>query len=166
MLDRLTPELKGAETILNRTIISFEDLVAPLSKGKVLLLIECLSIDGCEQPDIMNDLSELLNLQFGPGFDEWDDFLGFGFFVLEGEIKPEHESEATLIIDYLRHEKFRDVIQADLFVDGVLQDSSWNGEPELWDIAPDKPEPKAEKSVVIRFPIEKVNRHKDPKAKK
>ena len=149
---------------MNRAIVSFEDLIAPLSKGKVMLLIECLSIEDCEQPDIMADLAELLDLGFGPGFDDWEDFLSFGFLVVEDEIKPENETEATLVIDYLRNEKFRDIIQADLFIDGVLQDSSWNGEPELWDIVEKKP--KGDKSVIIRFPIEKINRHKDPGIKK
>jgi hypothetical protein len=164
MPDKRRHELKGALKILNRAIVSFEDLIAPLSKGKVLLLIECLNVEECEQPELMTDLSELLDLGFGPGFDDWDDFLGFGFLVMEGEIKPENETEAALVLDYLRNEKFRDVIQADLFVDGALQDSSWNGEPELWDMATQKP--KDGKSVVIRFPIEKINRHKDPGVKK
>lgn len=155
--------MKGDIAILNRAIVSFEDLIAPLSKGKTLLLIECLSIEGCEQPDIMSDLSELLDLGFGPDFDDWDDFLNLGFFVMEGEIKPENENEAALMIDYLRNEKFRDIVQADLFIDGVLMQSSWDGAPVLWDIS--EPKPKRDKSVVIRFPIEKINRRKEPEHK-
>lgn len=156
---------KGVISALRKSILSFEDLIAPMSKGKVLLLIECLSIEECEEPDIMTDLSELLDLGFGPGFDDWDDFLNFGFLLMEGVIQSEDEAEATLIIDYLRNEKFRDIIQADLFVDGVLKDSSWSGEPELWDIGAEKPRENS-KSVVIRFPIEKINRRKDPGSKK
>ena len=149
---------------MQHAIVSFEELIAPLSRGKVLVLVECLSIEGCEQPQIMKELSELLGLGFGCGFDDWDDFLDYGFLVIEGELKPENEKEASLLIDYLRKEKFRELIQADLFIDGELQDSSWNGEPELWDIVAEKA--KMDKSVVIRFPIEKINRRKDPGMKK
>ena len=145
---------------MKHAIVSFEELVAPLSQGKVLVLVECLSIEGCEQTDIMNELVEVLDLGFQSGFDEWEDFLDYGFLVIEGELHPENETEAALLIDYLRNDKFRDVVQADLFVDGILQDSSWNGEPAVWDIHAEKP--KADKSVVIRFPVEKINRHKDP----
>ena len=148
---------------MKHAIVSFEELVAPLSQGKVLVLVECLSIEGCERPDIMNELADILNLGFNSGFDDWEDFLDYGFLVIEGELHAENETEAALLIDYLRNEKFRDVVQADLFVDGVLQDSSWNGEPEVWDIHAEKP--KVDKSVVIRFPVEKVNRRKDPGSK-
>lgn len=149
---------------MKHAIVSFEELVAPLSHGKVMVLVECLSIEGCEQAEIMNELAEILDLGFSSGFDEWEDFLDYGFLVIEGELQAENETEASLLIDFLRNDKFRDVVQADLFVDGVLQDSSWNGEPAVWDISAEKP--KFDKSVVIRFPVEKINRHKEPGNKK
>ena len=149
---------------MKHAIVSFEELIAPLSQGKVLVLVECLSIEGCEQPDVMNELSELLNLGFGSGFDDWEDFLDYGFLVTEGEFQAENMAEAALLVDYLRNDKFRDVVQADLFVDGAWQDSSWSGEPAVWDVSTEKP--KVGKSVVIRFPLEKINRHKDTENKK
>jgi len=144
---------------LKHRIISFEELIAPLSKGKAMVVVECLNIEGCENPDIMNEVSEILNLGFGTGYDDWEDFLDYGFVVVEGECKPENITEATLLIDYLRNEKFQALIQADLFVDGILHASSWTGDPEVWNIA--EPLQKPAKSVVIRFPVEKVNRRKD-----
>ena len=89
--------------------------------------------------------------------------MDYGFLVIEGELQDENKAEANLLIDYLRNDKFRDVVQADVFVDGVLQDSSWNGEPTLWNISTEKP--KSGKSVVIRFPVEKINRRKDSENK-
>ena len=148
---------------MKHAVVSFEELIAPLSRGKVLVLVECLNIEGCEEPDIMQELSELLDLGFASGFDDWEDFLDYGFLVIEGELQDENKAEANLLIDYLRNDKFRDVVQADLFVDGVLQDSSWNGEPTLWNISTEKP--KSGKSVVIRFPVEKINRRKDSENK-
>jgi len=149
---------------LKHAVVSFEELIAPLSQGKVLVLVECLSIEGCEQPDVMNELSELLNLGFGSGFDDWEDFLDYGFLVTEGEFQEDNLAEAALLVDYLRNDKFRDVVQADLFVDGTWQDSSWSGEPAVWDVSAEKP--KVGKAVVIRFPVEKINRHKDTENKK
>lgn len=144
---------------MKQRIVTFEELIAPLSNGKVMVVVECLSIDGCEQPDIMGEVSAILNLRFSNDYDDWEDFLDCGFVVMEGDCKPEFITEASLLIDYLRNEKFQAVIQADLFVDGVHQDSSWSGEPEAWNKQDAVSKPA--KSVVIRFPVEKTKRHKD-----
>ena len=144
---------------MEHRIVTFEELISPLSKGKVMVVVECLSIEGCEHPDIMNELSEVMNLGFGSGFDDWEDLLDYGFVVLEGECKPEIVTEATLLIDYFRNEKFLAIIQADLFVDGTIQASSWTGDPEIWNITEETP--KHTKSVLIRFPIEKIKRSKN-----
>ena len=146
---------------MKHRIVAFEDLIAPLSNGKILLLVECLNIEGCEQPGIMGELSELLNLGYGEDYDDWEDFLNFGFVLLEWENKPEQETEANLMIDYLRNDKFQELVQADLFIDGTYMDTSWSGDPEVWDIG--QLEKKSDKSVVIRFPVEKINRRKEPK---
>ena len=129
-----------------------------------MLVVECLSIDGCENPEIMNELMELMNLGFGSGYDEWEDFLDFGFVVIEGAPTSENVAEASSLIEYLRHEKFQPLIQADLFVDGVLLSSSWTGMPESGSVV--EPVAKPVKSVVIRFPLEKVGRRSEPKMKK
>jgi hypothetical protein len=144
---------------LKHRIVSFEELIAPLSQGKVMLVVECLSIEGCEQPGIMDDLSRILNLGVGAEYDDWEDFLDFGFVVKEGENKLEDLTEATLLIEYLSNEKFQSVIQADLFVDGILHASSWTGNTEAWGMTDNIP--KSAKSVVIRFPVEKIKRRKD-----
>jgi hypothetical protein len=153
------PYLERSRITLKHLIVTFEELIAPLSKGKVMVVVECLCIEACEQPDIMDELSAILNLGFGTGYDEWDDFLNYGFVVIEGESSPEFMTEVTLLIDYLRNEKFRSLIQADLFVDGVLQASSWTMDLE----GMNKPDAfmQPAKSVVIRFPMEKIKRRKD-----
>jgi len=104
-----------------------------------MVVVECLNIEGCEQPEIMAELAELLNLGFGTGDDDWEDFLDYGFVLIEGDNKQEFVLEATSLIDYLRKEKFQAMIQADLFVDGFLMASSWMGGPELWNIADTAP---------------------------
>ena len=149
---------------MEHRILAFEELIAPLSHKKVMLVVECLSIDGCENPDIMMELMELMNLEFGSGYDEWEDFLDFGFVVIEGAPTSENVAEASSLIEYLRHEKFQPLIQADLFVDGVLLASSWTGMPESGPVF--EPAAKPVKSVVIRFPLEKVGRRSEPKMKK
>ena len=149
---------------MKHRIISFEELVAPLSQAKVMVVVECLNFEACDNPEIMAELSEILNLEFGPDYDEWEDFLDFGFVIVESEPTEENKTEAALLIDYLRNEKFREAIQADFFVDGILMDSSWNGDQEIWNVNADRPKPI--KSVVIRFPVEKTNRRKDNGAQK
>jgi hypothetical protein len=136
-------------------------MVAPLSAGKALIIVECLNLEGCERPDIMEPLSEVLDLRYGPGYDEWDDFLDYGFLLIEGEMNDANLAESNLLIDYLRNEKFRELIQADLFIDGVHVASSWEGNPDLWAEAPRK----NEKAVVLRFPVEKIKRRQDPTEK-
>lgn len=149
---------------MQHRILTFEELIAPLSYKKVMLVIECLSIEGCENPDIINELTEVMNLEFGPEYDEWEDFLDFGFVVIEDAPTTENIAEASLLVDYLRHEKFQQVIQADLFVDGVLLCSSWTEglvvESAKHTIA------KPKKSVLIRFPVERVIRRSEPDNKK
>lgn len=149
---------------MEHRILAFEELIAPLSHKKVMLVVECLSIDGCENPDIMNELMEVMNLGFGSEYDEWEDFLDFGFVVIEGAPTSENIAEASSLIEYLRHEKFQPLIQADLFVDGVLLSSSWTGMPESGPVF--EPISKPVKSVVIRFPLERVGRRSEPETKK
>ena len=149
---------------MEHRILAFEELIAPLSHKKVMLVVECLSIDGCENPEIMNELMELMNLGFGSGYDEWEDFLDFGFVVIEGAPTSENVAEASSLIEYLRHEKFQPLIQADLFVDGALLSSSWTGMPESGPVF--EPVAKPVKSVVIRFPLEKIGRRSEPEMKK
>ena len=156
-------DTKGVNS-LKHQILTFEELIAPLSRGKVMVVVECLNIEGCEQPEIRGELAELLNLSFGTGYDDWEEFLDYGFVLIEGENKQEFVTEATLLIDYLRNDKFQAMIQADLFVDGFLTASSWTGEPEVWNIGSTAPKPA--KSVVLRFPVERINRNKDKDSKK
>ena len=144
-------------------IITFEELVAPLSLGKIMVVVECLSIEECDQPEIMTELSEILSFKCDAEGDDWEDFLDYGFVVIEGENTPEFLAEASLLIDFLRNEKYQNMIQADLFVDGILQASSWTGVAEEWIITPEIKKPA--KSVVLRFPVERTNRHKDTDAK-
>ena len=145
---------------MEHRIVSFEELIAPLSRRKVMVVVECLNIEGCDQPDIMDELTEIMHLEFGATYDDWEDFLDYGFVVFEGENIPEFVAEANAMINRLRHEKFQAVIQSDLFVDGLLLASSWTGESEISDSAAlGKPV----KSVVIQFPVEKINRRKEPK---
>lgn len=146
---------------MKHQIVCFEELIAPLSRGKVMVVVECLNIEGCEQPDIMNELAQVMNLGYGTDYDDWEDFLDYGFVVFESDNKSEFVTEATLLIDYLRNEKFQAVIQADLFVDGVHLASSWTGDPDVLDIADTVPKSAKSKSVVIRFPVEKINRRND-----
>ncbi|NMC32872.1 MAG: hypothetical protein GYA36_10530 [Veillonellaceae bacterium] len=146
---------------MKHRILSFEELIAPLSKGKLMLVVECLNIEGCDQPEIMAELSEVLSLGYGEDFDDWEDFLDFGFVVVEEENRPDYVAEAHLLIDYLKNEKFQPLIQADLFIDGILTASSWNGEPEVWNIAESVEKPK--NSVIIRFPLERISRRQEPK---
>jgi hypothetical protein len=149
---------------LRHRIASFEELIAPLSKGKVLVLVECLNAEACEQPVIMRDLSQVLSLDVGSEYDEWDDFMDYGFVLIEDENTTETEAEASLLIDYLRNDKFREAVQGDLFIDGEFIDSSWDGEPQVWKASLETPPPVP--SVVIQFPFERVNRRKDNGHKK
>ena len=148
-------------------ILAFEELIASLSYKKVMLVVECLSIEGCESPDIMSELTEVMNLGFGSEYDEWEDFLDFGFVVIEGAPTAENIAEASLLVDYLRHERFQPLIQADLFVDGVLLGSSWSGNQSPESVNQPVPKQvKPVKSVLIRFPLERVARHSETDSKK
>ena len=152
---------------MEHRILAFEELIAPLSYKKVMFVVECLSIEGCESPDIMSELTEVMNLGFGSEYDEWEDFLDFGFVVIEGAPTAENIAEASLLVDYLRHERFQPLIQADLFVDGVLLGSSWSGNQSAESVNQPVPKQvKPVKSVLIRFPLERVARHSETDSKK
>ena len=115
----------------------------------------------------MSELTEVMNLGFGSEYDEWEDFLDFGFVVIEGAPTAENIAEASLLVDYLRHERFQPLIQADLFVDGVLLGSSWSGNQSAESVNQPVPKQvKPVKSVLIRFPLERVARHSEIDSKK
>ena len=78
---------------MEHRILAFEELIAPLSYKKVMLVVECLSIEGCESPDIMSELTEVMNLGFGSEYDEWEDFLDFGFVLLCSTGAEDNKSE-------------------------------------------------------------------------
>ena len=153
------PDFERSIDGLKHRIVAFEELVAPLSQGKVMLVVECLSFESCDKPELRAELSKLLNLESGTDYDEWEEFLDYGFVVVESELTAENRKAAILLLDYLKDEKFINGIQADLFVEGEFLDSSWNGKPEICKASEIKQKPL--KSVVIRFPVEKTNRCKD-----
>jgi hypothetical protein len=148
---------------LKHRIIDFVELIAPLSVGKIMVVMECLNVEECDHLEIMSELSEIMDLKVDDEYDEWEDFLEYGFVVKEGEPKPEVIAEALILIEYFRKERFQSLIQADLFVDGICQASSWNGE-DCECKMPDKML-KQTKSVLIRFPVEKTRQNTDVETK-
>lgn len=143
---------------MKQRMISFEEFIAPLSRNKVMLVVECIDIIGCDSPEIRDEIGEILNLQFGPDCEEWEDFLDKGYIVLDAEINSENVAWCKKVVDLLQNcEDYYPIIQVDLFVDGALMRSSWQANSASCQDGP----PQRYKTVVIPFPVDRRTKQQD-----
>lgn len=141
---------------------TFTELIAPMSINKVLVVVECLDPDGCDQPEIRSEIKDILDLGCVGGLDEWKDFLDAGFAVVEGPLSDENITEASLLIDFLRHQQFHLLLVGDLFINGEFEESSWEGDPSQQWIPKEKSATRKEnENVVLHFPVDRIKRRKD-----
>lgn len=97
--------------------VSLDKMILPLSKDKILILIESQNPKLCDQ---METSFALLN---GIGYelaDLFDEFLTNRYLTVEAAISPENERAATELVNYLNTDKLSQAVKAYLFVNEAL----------------------------------------------
>lgn len=136
--------------------LSFEELVAPISRNKAVLILEGIDLIGCDLPKIRDEIGALLNLEFSPDYDEWEDFLDNGFILLEGDLSPETIEWCEKAVELFQaNEEYNLLMQISFFVDGTLKNNTWKTDLDIDRNIPSKPF----KTIVIPFPVERTNRN-------
>ena len=106
--------------MLQGQAVSFEELAAPWSKGKVLILVEMLDVHFCDQMDNALAIIKGLELRSDGQNNLFDQFLQQGYLVMREEISQENKSRAIQIVDYFRQKSLQAAAKAYLFIDEEL----------------------------------------------
>jgi len=118
--------------VLNYQATAFEELVKPLSHGKVLLLLEVTDPAQCDQMDYYHAI--LKGIGVGDGSGLMEDLMDQGFLKFETGLSEESKRVAGAVVDYFRQKMLKDVIQAYLFVDSELVEHSSDGTISAHDV--------------------------------
>ncbi|HMM21862.1 MAG TPA: hypothetical protein PKA10_14180 [Selenomonadales bacterium] len=118
--------------MLNYQATAFEELVKPLSEGKVLLLLEVTDPAQCDQIDYYQAI--LKGIGASDGSSLMENLLIRGFLKLETDLSDENKGMAEEIVDYFRQKMFKEVIRAYLFVDSQLAEHSCDGAVSAYDV--------------------------------
>jgi hypothetical protein len=97
--------------------VSLDKMISPLSKNKILILVESQNPGLCDQ---METTFALLN---GIGYelaDLFDEFLANRYLTVEAAISPENERAATELVNYLNTAQLSQAVKAYLFVNEAL----------------------------------------------
>ncbi len=112
-------EVKTTVAISGKTVqaVSLDKMISPLSKNKILILVESQNPGLCDQ---METTFALLN---GIGYelaDLFDEFLANRYLTVEAAISPENERAATELVNYLNTAQLSQAVKAYLFVNEAL----------------------------------------------
>ncbi len=114
------------------TTTSLNELIAPRSKGKVLLFLEAVDPVVCDEID--RSFSIFKRLGLGTESTEiFEDFLEHGMLAVHSEISSISKDEASRLVNYFRQEKFRNAIRATLFIDEQFIEGSGQNPSYLFD---------------------------------
>ena len=122
--------------MLHLKVTPFDELVTPLSKGKVFVLFELTDPALCDEMDCSLAVAQGLRLQLNAIPNILEEFLKHGYMVAESECSEENRRAAFELVDYFRQEKVRHAVRAYLFINLQFIGHSWDGvrrSPEAWD---------------------------------
>lgn len=105
---KATKFYKGLCLVLNFKAASFDELVVPVSQGKVFLLLEAVNPVQCDELDYFQALLRGIGVRDGSML--LDDFLSTGYLAAEAVVSDESEKAAGDVVDYFRQRKFRGVV--------------------------------------------------------
>lgn len=123
--------------MLQGQAVSFEELAAPWSKGNVLILVEMLDFQLCDQMDNALKIMKGLELKSDGQNRLFDQFLQQGYLIIRDELSQENKSHATQILDYFRQKELQAAAKAYLFIDQELVQHSKDSVVSSWDLLKD-----------------------------
>lgn len=119
---------------------SFDELATPLSRNKIVLLVEIADPDRAEQLDLLPLMAGGLGLA-GAVDDMLEKTHDHNYLLAEAEISDKNKQASLAVIDYFRQSKIRDVVKAYLFIDEQLIENSRDGLPSMFDLLAQLPAP-------------------------
>lgn len=111
---------------------TFAELATPLSRKKLLLLVEVTEPGLANQIDFYPAVLRGLRLDNSSG--DVLDSLSRGYLVAETEISPNNRDMGLEVIDYFRQARLRSIIKVYLFADGQLVEYSHDGRTSVHDL--------------------------------
>lgn len=123
--------------MLQGQAVSFEDLVAPWSKGSVLTLVEMLDLQLCDQMDNALAIIKGLELRSDAQNRLFDQFLKQGYLIIRDELSQESKIQALQILDFFRQKNLQAAAKAYLFIDEAFVEHSGDSLASSWDVLED-----------------------------
>ena len=117
--------------------VSFDDLVSPLSRGKIFILLEVLDPLRCETLDCALAISSYLNIKIDKLPNDYEAFVSYGFMTIERNISEPNRIWSEAALDFFRQRKVREAVKACLFIDEELIGHSQDGHTSVFDILSD-----------------------------
>jgi len=124
--------------LLTYSAKSFDELATPLSRNKILLLIEIADPNRAEQIDLYSLILGGLGIDGTPG-NVAEDFLDLGYLVAETEISERNRNICLGVVDSFRQSRIQDIAKAYLFIDEQLVEHSRDGLPSMFDLVAQLP---------------------------
>jgi hypothetical protein len=117
---------------------SFDELATPLSRNKILLLIEITDPIRAEQIDLYSLILGGLGIDRAPG-NVADNFLDRGYLTAETEISDRNKNICLGVIESFRQSRIQDIAKAYLFIDEQFVEHSRDGLPSMFDLVAQLP---------------------------
>ncbi|MGI6092141.1 MAG: hypothetical protein ACOYD5_03960 [Negativicutes bacterium] len=120
--------------MLESQAVSLEELVAPLSKGSVFLLVEVLDAETCDQMDVALTIIKGIDIKSDSTSDVFDGLLSHGYLTAKSNLSEEMIIKGSQIIDFFRQKKLRTSAKAYLFIDGKCVENSGDSLASSYDM--------------------------------
>ncbi|QJW44388.1 hypothetical protein HA075_00450 [bacterium BFN5] len=104
---------------MNKRATALSELLAPLSTGKAMLVLELLRPDLLDQLEHCLVFIKELEIPVTSTQNTLDDFLLKRYMVLEDSLSCIQDGTFTAAIRFLEQPKYKNIIQAYSFVDGI-----------------------------------------------
>lgn len=117
--------------------VSWSELVSPLSKDKILILLEVVHPSICETLECSLAISNCLNMRIDCLPNEYEAFVAAGFMSIERTISDANRSWAETTVDFFRQQKLCRAVKAYLFINQQLISHSRDGHTSVFDLLSD-----------------------------
>lgn len=104
---------------MQKRATALTELLAPLSSGKVMLVLELLQPDLLDQLEQSLEFIQALELPMNSTQNTLDDFLIKRYMVLEDSLENFNQNEFTSTIQFFDQPKYKTMINAYFLVDGL-----------------------------------------------
>lgn len=117
--------------------LTFEGLLAPLSKGKILLLLEVLDPLAGDHFDCSMQIAQHLNISLDKIPNCYEDFMKSGYLLVENVVNDDNKKWGIASLDFFRQNKIKRAVKAYLYINSAFIGHSCDGHSATLDILHD-----------------------------